>query len=414
MAANFQNGTLKWRPGAYLRSSGRLFAWLSLRVAAQAAIVLLLARELGAHDYGAFVTVIAIASFLSPFVGLGLSNMVLRNTPKDPEHMAVYVGRAVKWWNVTLVPGIASAILIALFLLPDGLPRWAAFAMIVGEFAGSSLTELSARCKQSEGKVGRYGATSAGLPLVRLCALGGLFIVAGNPGIESVLWTYTGCSLAYALYLYIPLRASTRNGFGLEPMPATAGLPFSLAAFAVRLQQEFNKPVLASLGFGLAGTYNVAQRTVDLAALPLVALQEALWPRLYAQQNPTPQLRRTGLGLLALAFVGGAALWAVAPVVPLILGPSFHSAGTIVRALAWLPLLQALRGLVNFQAIQTNRMSLIGWAYGVGAVLNVALVTGLVPRWGLGGAVIAAYATEAATTSVIVLGYNLTRPSVAR
>jgi len=413
MAVNFRNRILKWRPGAYLRSSGRLFAWLSFRVAAQAAIVVLLARKLGAHDYGAFVTIIAIASFLSPFIGLGLSNMVLRHGPKDPEHMAVYVGRAVKWWNLTLVPGIVSTILIVFLLLPDGLPRLAAFAMILAEFVGSSLTELSARCKQSEGKTGTYGAISAGLPLVRLCALGGLFIASGSPGIGAVLWTYTGCTLAYAVYLYMPLRAGSRNGLGLEPMPATSGLPFSLAALAVRLQQEFNKPVLAHLGFGFAGTYNVAQRAVDLAALPLVVLQESLWPRLYAQQNPTPQLRRTGLTLLGLALVGGAVLWTAAPLIPLVLGQSFHSAANVMRTLAWLPLLQVLRGLVNFRAIHAGRMLLIGWAYGVGAALNIALVTGLVPRWGLEGAVAAAYATEAATTSVIVLGSRLTRSPTA-
>src|SRR3546814_2019418 len=75
-----------------------------------------------------------------------------------------------------------------------------------------------------------------------------------------------------------------------------------MAAFATKLQAEFNKPILAHLGFDLAGAYNVAQRASDLASMPLSALQESLWPRLYAQQNPIRQLCRTGLVLLTLAL----------------------------------------------------------------------------------------------------------------
>src|SRR3546814_18531870 len=91
-------------------------------------------------------------------------------------------------------------------------------------------------------------------------------------------------------------------------MLATSGLPFSMAAFATKLQAEFNKPILAHLGFDLAGAYNVAQRASDLASMPLSALPESLWPRLYAQPNPLRQLCRTDPGLLTLALGFGCAL----------------------------------------------------------------------------------------------------------
>src|SRR5690606_9799016 len=105
-----------------------------------------------------------------------------------------------------------------------------------------------------------------------------------------------------------------------EAMPMTSGLPFSASALAMRLQVEFNKPVLAHAGFGLAGSYNIAQRAVDMASLPLAALQEALWPKLYAQANPLPQLRRTGVALLLLAALAGALIWLAAPLLPLLVG----------------------------------------------------------------------------------------------
>src|SRR3546814_15377469 len=87
-------------------------------------------------------------------------------------------------------------------------------------------------------------------------------------------------------------ESETKQEGARESMLATSGLPFSMAAFATKLQAEFNKPILAHLGFDLAGSYNVAQRASDLASMPLSALQESLWPRLYAQQNPIRQLCR--------------------------------------------------------------------------------------------------------------------------
>ncbi|UHD16885.1 hypothetical protein [Thiocapsa bogorovii] len=67
----FLANMLRWRPGAYLRSSSELFGWLLLRAAAQITSVVLLAKTLGAEDYGLFVTVLALASFFPPLVILG-------------------------------------------------------------------------------------------------------------------------------------------------------------------------------------------------------------------------------------------------------------------------------------------------------------------------------------------------------
>src|SRR3546814_8276172 len=73
-----------------------------LLTGAQVAILFLLARQMGSERYGQFVTVIAVASFVSPFLGLGLSNIVLRNGARDPAHMPSYLSHAVRWWSYTL------------------------------------------------------------------------------------------------------------------------------------------------------------------------------------------------------------------------------------------------------------------------------------------------------------------------
>ncbi len=394
----------EWRPGRLARHSGALLAWMLLRAGAQAATVLLLARALGATDYGQFVSIIAVASFISPFVGLGLSNIVLRNGAKEPTHLSFYLSRAVKWWSLTLFPGIALACAFAMLLLPPGLPYIATFAAIGGELAASSLTELRARHYQAEHRINAFGAINAGLPLARLAALLLLLAFDSNRQTQPVLWAYAASSVIYTLSLWLPIRTLHVKSEGVESIPALSGMSFSLANFAMRLQAEFNKPVLAHLGFNLTGAYNVAQRANDLASLPLSALQESMWPRLYAHQNPIQEFRRTGLLLLLLSLACSCGIWLVAPLLPYLLGSDFAHIVTIMRGLALLPLLQSLRALLNFQAIHHNRMKIIGLTYAIGAVVSVASVAVLIPTFGVNGAVAASYASELAMIVFMTAG----------
>lgn len=374
-----------------------------LRAAAQAGIVILLARQLGSVPYGQFVAIIAVASFFVPFIGLGLSHMVLRNAARDPTNEAAYFARALRWWVICLLPGSVLAFGVAALLLPHGMPLVLTSIVIAVELLSSSLTELCARHQQAQQNTHAYGAINAGLPLLRLMGFGLLFLASPRTDVANVLWAYAASSLCYAALLWwnLPKKKYSTEVRLTEPMSATNGLPFSLAAFAMKLQGEFNKPILAQSSLGFAGSYNVAQRAVDMASLPLLALQEVLWPRLYAQTKPMWQLRRSGLALLTLALMLGSIVWLTAPLLPHILGPSFADAVAVLRLLAWLPLLQTLRYLINFYAIHRTWMSLIGWAYAVGAAINVALIAVLVPRWNMSGAVAAAYLTELAMTATL-------------
>ncbi|MDE2406589.1 MAG: oligosaccharide flippase family protein [Xanthomonadaceae bacterium] len=395
-----------WRPGRLAQHGGVLLGWMLLRAAAQAGTVVLLARTLAAQTYGEFVAVIAVAGFAVPLVGLGLSNMVLRNVARNPQAAPWYLERAVAAWARTLLPVAAATIGIALLLLPKGLPAATMAVAICGELLASSLTELAGRFRQAQHRLHAYGAINAGLPLLRLLALGLLVFLSERTDITSVLWIFTAASFAYGLLLWPVVHVATpfiAEG-ATEAMPVTSGLPFSASALAMRLQGEFNKPILAHAGFGLAGSYNIAQRAVDMASLPLLALQEALWPKLYAQANPLPQLRRTGAAMLLLAVALGALIWLSAPLLPLLVGNAYEDAIRVLRMLAWLPLLQVGRSLLNFHAIHHGHMQHISWACLIGGGISVCAVAALVPAHGMAGAAIASYIAEIAM-SLALLGF---------
>lgn len=393
---------LQYRPGAWLRSGGQLFGWMLVRATALALTVLLLARLLGAHGYGQFVVLLAVASFVSPLVGLGLCHIVLRNGAKDRDNLDLYLGIAARWWRWTLLPGMALVILLATWLVPDGVPWRAALAAVCVEVTASSLVELCSRHRQAGQRIAAFGAITAGLPLFRLFALGVLFLWWPAAGVQSVLWVHAASGLAYVALLLPTLHGLPYGREGKEPMVASSGLAFTVSVVAARLQGEFNKPVLAHSAFAMAGTYSAAQRFVDLACMPLIAMQESLWPRLYAHENPMRALVRAGCCLVGLALACAGFLWMVGPLLPWLLGTDYASAARTLQWLALLPVLQTLRSLLSFHWIHHGRMRIIGLAYVIGAVIGVLAVAGLVPDLGIVGAVLAAYVSELAMIFVLV------------
>jgi O-antigen/teichoic acid export membrane protein len=394
--------TFSWRPGRYLTQSGRVLGWLCVRAAAQAAAVVLVSRLLGAHGYGQFVSVVAVASLLAPLAGLGLAGAVLRDGARAPESHAALFRDALRVWRWSTLASAATAIALAYLLLPAGLPWLVTPAVIAIEVASISLTELVARAAQAQQRLGAFGAISAGLPLTRLAAVAAYSQLA-EPTLSSWLWTYAAASAAYSLAIGLVFRPSTATRSRSE-LQTLSGLPFSATAIAARVQAEFNKPILARNDFALAGSLSAAQRTLDVVTLPLMALQEALWPRLYAKLDPSRDLRVMGGFLLVLAALAGTVLTAAGPILPWILGPGFDAATTALTLLAWLPTAQAGRSLMNFQVIRRERTAYLVWAAAAGTAASVMFVATFVPKKGIAGAAEAAYLTEAVMIAVLLFG----------
>lgn len=380
-----------------MRASGGLLGWMMLRAAGQAALVITLARLLGVLGYGRFIAALAVASFFVPLAGLGLQGVLLRELARAPNRLPEQLGQALRlWWRSTTVFGILG-IGVAFAALPQQIPELALFVFVPAEIASGSLVDLLARIEQSQHRVSRFGAMTAGLVLVRLLAVV-IYSVWHGTSVEGWMWAYAVGSASYAATLlawawrtYQP--CSPRR---IEYALAREGLPFAWGALTLRLQAEFNKPVLAQLGYALAGNFSVAQRAMDVACLPLTAMQEALWPRLYASTNPFGRMLFTAAVLLFLALSGGVILYFAAPLLPRLLGDGFGNTVQLLRWLAWLPALQVVRNVASFHVVAIRRTTALAWAYAAGAVTSVVATTILTIRHGLAGAAVALYLSECA------------------
>jgi O-antigen/teichoic acid export membrane protein len=391
----------RWRPGAYARDGLRIFGWLVLRAAAQAATVLLLARWLGASGYGEFVAALAVAGFFTPLAGLGLGAVLLVRGARAPEQLPALQAQAARLWAISSVAFSLVSTAALVWILPTPQPLWALAALAFAEVAATSWVELIARGRQARHQAHAFGAIQAGLPLTRLAALA--FSLPWLPASPAAwMLIYAAISLLYAAAISgsfcVSMRRTAMTDSADEPIGALVkeGTPFLVGALSFRLQAEFNKPVLAHVGYAEAGALGIAQRVVDLATLPLSALQEALWPRVFASERPGSRLWQTGAMLVALALLSGAALALAAPVLPWLLGPDFTAASQALICLALLPAVQLTRNLGNAWLIARGKSHYLTAVYVTSALAGVLLALLLVPRWGLSGAVWAMYGSEVA------------------
>jgi O-antigen/teichoic acid export membrane protein len=367
--------------------------WLAARTSVQAATVVLLARWLGAEGYGLFIAPLAIASFFVPLAGMGLHGIILRDIARDPSRALPMIGMALgSWWRSSLLFSFVATPL-ALVVLPLPAIRWWEIALLVSsEIFATSGIEMLARLYQAQQQLGRFAASYFCLACARLLALL-LYAALTAPQVPGWMLAY---AMANTLTLVWLLRNKPFSNVSLASLFefARQGSPFAIGGLALRLQAEFNKPVLAHVGFGETGNFSAAQRVADLASLPLMALQEALWPRVFATAQPKKRITGTGAVLIALALTGGTLLIVAAPWMPRLLGDSYSEMVSLVKWLAWLPAVQTLRNLGNTLLVALGKTHLLTRVYLLGTLASVILNGVLVLKAGLIGAAVAAYGTE--------------------
>ena len=361
-------------------------------------MVVLLARSLGPQGYGAFVAALAVASFLTPVAGLGLHAVVLRDGAISQRGASNLVRRALRIWSRSAPVACVVGVVVAFAFLPASAGFVPMALLVIGECVSGSLVEILSRARQAQQRPEQYGAVMSGLSLARL---GGLLtlLLSGAMSLGHWMMAYWASSIIYATFAYAQTRRALSEADG-APQPrdselVRSSLPFMGGALAFRIQAEVNKPLLAQVGYALAGNFNAAQRAIDVASLPLTALQEALWPRVFASHDPTRQLRLVGALLFVLALAAGAALTIAAPFLPVLLGKGFTDTAVALRWLAWLPAVQVLRNLGNANLMTRRDSSALWRVYLISAGAGIAFAVWAIAAHGIGGAIVSAYVNEA-------------------
>lgn len=377
----------KWLPRSDLKKN-TLWVMLGngLKLIIQAAYFIIIARSLGPEQYGAFVAVVAIAAILSPFVGLGTSNLIIRNVVQDQTAFSSSWGNGL---FITIVSGLCGLALISScrFLLPRSIP-WAILLLVASsDLILGRLTDL---CAFAFGAMERFRATAqinVYSSLARLIGLLVLVSIIHHPSAEQ--W-----AVVYLAATTVVTVGSVTAVFATLGKPSLAlpqlrrdlleGFYYSAGQSAQSVYNDIDKTMLARLGdLSATGIYGAAYRLIDVSLVPVKSVLSAAYPGCFRAgqegiSGSIKYMRRLLPKPVGFAIVIVFSLFFFAPVLPHILGKEYTNAVMALRWLALLPFLKtfhfffadALTG-AGYQGIRTMIQFLVA---GVNVLVNLWII----------------------------------------
>lgn len=365
---------------------------------------ILLARILGAKEYGVFIGASATVTILMPFSALGSGLIFMRYVGPDASRFPEY------WGNV--ISSIAVAGTAATLLL------WAIAPHVLDPSSASIILPVAIAnciCVPFVLCVGQVFQTFEQLKitsilnflvnLLRLGAVLALAVVARKGTAEQWAEYSLGASVVgVVIGVTLVTRRFGRPQFSRHIFRKRAGegFGFSFAGSTQSIYNDVDKTVLSHYGMNAQnGIYTLAYRIVDMATMPIGALDAAALPRFFRQSAEgirsvrhlatrlTIRACLIGLAVSACLFVG-------AFVVPHLAGKSFAEATVALR---WLCLLVVFRAIHQLSGSALTGIGLQNYRTAIqlaAAAVNLGLNLALIPRFGWLGAAWSSLLTDGA------------------
>jgi O-antigen/teichoic acid export membrane protein len=384
----------------------------------QAGYFVLLARLLGVREYGIFAGAFAFVGIAMPYSTLGSGLLFVRYVGSRPDSFAVY------WGNIILSTTIAGTALTAvLWLVAPHLLNPASAAIVlpvgIGNCIFSQMLASMGFVFQAFERLRMTAALNILTNGLRLLAVGIMTILLPHSNAQQWAMASLYVSLLAAIVGFVVVS----KGFcwpqfspSLVISHAVEGLGFSLGWSAQSIYNDIDKTLLSHYGMNVQnGIYTMAYRIVDIASMPITALDAAALPRYVrdSSNNDVRGVNRLAVRLAIRASLVGlmmsAILFFTAPLIPHLVGRGF-AAG--VQALRWLCLLPAMRGIHQLTGCALTGMGFQRYRTAAqlsAAGVNLALNLWLIPRYGWHGAAWASLATDgslAIATWVLLKGIS--------
>jgi O-antigen/teichoic acid export membrane protein len=382
-----------------------MLAGSGVRLLVQAMYFALLARALGANQYGAFVGVVALIAILSPFAPLGTGQLLVRNVSRDRGTFRSSWGNALWMTGVSGVILLGVVILSAKYVLTDKIPLMLVFLVGLSDLVFAGIVGVGSQAFQAIEELHQTAHVYVVLTSIRAFAALALYLTVHHP--TALQWGLLYClssAIGAAYTFYFVCSKLGYPGLSLKRLrlDLLEGFYFSISLSSASIYNNIDKAMLVRLAtFDAAGIYGAAYRLIDLSFQPVSALLASTFPMFF--QHGTRGLLGTkrllkrflpysftyailAVGLLALA----------APLLPLVLGHDFMES---VGALKWLSPILVFRSFHYFLADSLTGAGFQGLRSGIQvfvAAFNVLLNFWLIPAFSWHGAAWASLASDGA------------------
>ena len=324
-----------------------------MRLVLQAAYFVIIARTLGVANYGAFVGTTALVAIVSPFVGVGIETLLLKNVAKDRHLLREYWGNAL--WMV-MVTGIGLMGLLAI-VGPIALPSISPLLIglvAVSDLIFGSITNIAIRAFQAVDRLNISAQLNIAVMFMKVLAAFSLMYFFAEPNPLEWAWLYLSSSIIVACFsgiLVHRLLGSPKLALARIIPELKEGFYFSISTSAYTVYNDIDKTMLARLStLSATGIYAAAYRLIDVAFIPVISIAGAAYADFFRKGKDGVAATLAFAKPLVLvtsgySIVAGISLLLFAPVVPYILGSDYLS---VVEALRWLAPIPLFRGLQHF------------------------------------------------------------------
>lgn len=372
----------------------------------------LIARALGAHDFGRMAGVLAITSALGPFSGVGAGNVLMMRVARNEGSTTLYLGNALL---VALVSGtllIGLAAVAGPLFLRDSTALPLILLLGASEILAAKFIEIAAHVFYGLDQHAFSGAFYTTQAAVRLCAAGVFYAWLSQYGL--MLWAcmHLGAGILAALIvLHVTLGRVGRPTFDvrLALRELKVGVHFAIGSSASSVYTDIDKAVLARYETPqINGQYTAAFRLIFMGFTPIMAVLMATQAIFFRAGGKNGVSATTKLAM-RVAWLGSAyclvlacLLYVGAPLVAWALGPQYVPSVDMLRALALLPLALMAQSVFSGALTGADRQRARSLAQVGTAILCFALNMVLIPRMGWHGAVIATYICQVVLASLVI------------
>jgi O-antigen/teichoic acid export membrane protein len=387
-----------------VRNTVWMFLGQGLRLVIQALYFTVIARSLGASNYGAFIGVAALVSIVFPFATMGSGFLLIKNISRDQKLFSDYWGRAL------ITTTVASSILfiIVLFLshvlLPSTIPLRLVLLVSASDLFGLSIIGMCAQAFQAFECLNWTATINVLLSTARLT--GAVVLVAIHRHPSALQWGYVYfCSTAVvvtAAWLLVSAKLdSPKFSWQRSAAEVREGLYFSAGLSAQTVYNDVDKTMLAGLGsLEATGIYGAAYRLIDVSFVPISAVLAAAYPNFFrvgadgisaSLAYAKPLLLRA----LGYSFLVGVTVLLSAGVVPYVLGSEYAGTAEALRWLALLPLLKAVHYFLADALSGAGHQGVRTCIQAGVAAFNVLINLWLIPAYSWRGAAWSSVASDA-------------------
>lgn len=387
----------------YLSSTGLLVAGL----AAQSIGFVILARWLGSEQFGHLSMITAASSLGSSWCSMGVLDTVRRRASREPSIYPDVLGHALILLTIAgtvLTAAMTIAVAFSMTVANDPVKNLVVIALLVySNMVLFNAVGLGEVILLTHSQFTRANLLNFGFGLTRTLAT---VVACLGFGVDSLgawaWWNFAAfaVSLLVCIYLVFPYGAPRwRLMWDEIPLGATFGVTGTIAA----LRQNVDLLALSAVAPPqLVGAYGVARRVLAIAQVTGGSLDRLVYSKfaLAGKSGATATLvlaRRYVLYAIGLTGSTSAAIFVVAPALPLVFGNGFVDMVWILRVLCWTLILTGVQ-FIAFDAINAADQHRIRVVVStVVGLSGAALIVAFSMAFGTTGTFTAVYVAEIST-----------------